>query len=241
MSQEKLSKSKPLFFISHAHDDQKIATWLKRKITSFFARTVDVFVSSMPEDNKKGKKWFDETLMPMLQKCDIFISLITPTSIKKHWMWFELGIVWTNTGKTNIYPICLGVDAPLIPMPLSEIQATILAPHAEKEIIALFTAWCEILNGGDISKVRAKQSLTDLYKVYEEVYTHHNPIIPTELDMIEAYQNNLKDALEALIDIGKINAPQLSLFKQFDLLSQDKIDYLRQIALQVAKQKSDSL
>lgn len=241
MNQDKLSKSKPLFFISHAHDDQKIATWFKRKITNFFARTVDVFVSSMPEDNKKGKKWFDETLMPMLQKCDIFISLITPTSIQKHWMWFELGIVWMNTGKTNIYPICLGVDAPLIPMPLSEIQATILAPNAENELSALFTAWCEILNGGDVSKVRAKQSLVDLHKVYQEVYVNHKPVIHRDLTMVEAYQDNLKDALEALIDIGTINAPQLSLFKQFGLLSQDKIDYLRQVALQVAKQKSDTL
>ncbi|MDX2077054.1 MAG: toll/interleukin-1 receptor domain-containing protein [bacterium] len=238
MSQEKSQKSKPLFFISHAHHDQKLAAWLKRKIISFFSKTVDVFVSSMPEDNKKGKKWFDDTLMPNLQKCDIFISLITPVSIKKHWMWFELGIVWSNTIKTNIYPICLGVDAPLIPMPLSEIQATILEPTAETEIIGLFTAWCEILNGGDISKLRAKPSLTELYKVYEEIYAHSKLSIQTNSDVIEAYENNLTEALEVLIDIGKINATNLSLFKQFGVLSQDRIDRLRQIALQVAKQKS---
>jgi len=240
MSESNLKKTKPLFFISHAHHDALIANWFKRKIINFFAKTVDVFVSSMPEDNQKGKKWFDETLIPKLQQCDIFISLMTPVSIKKHWMWFELGIVWSKTIKANIYPICLGVEASLIPMPLSELQATVLNREADEEMTALFKSWSDLLNGGgDFSKLRAKNSLIELYKNYDSLYNAPIIILDQKSQDIQTYQNNLENVLEILIDLGAITAPQLTSFRDYELLSNDKINSLRKIARQVAKQKDN--
>ncbi len=103
-----LQIEKPVVFVSHASTDNPIVDILKTQIDRVFANGVQVFASSVPGVIKPGRDWLDE-IKSNLEVAKVVIIIITPTSINRPWIWFEVGASWSKmeSGKGRIYPLCV--------------------------------------------------------------------------------------------------------------------------------------
>jgi hypothetical protein len=119
--------SKNLIFLSHTHSESEIAVALKNALVSEFSGFVSVFVSSDGTSIPAGSN-FLTNIEKALTKCVAAIFLISPTSVKKNWINFELGAVWlrnlNNQADSSQYvpaiPIChSGMKPDDLPIPLS--------------------------------------------------------------------------------------------------------------------------
>jgi hypothetical protein len=116
---------KPVIFISHAATDRPIAEILKSEIDRVFANGVYVFASSVPGIVKPGADWLHD-IRENLEKATAVVVLITPVSINRPWIWFEVGAYWSRlqTGSGRIYPLCAPeIDLSDLPEPLNRLQA----------------------------------------------------------------------------------------------------------------------
>jgi hypothetical protein len=119
--------TKKLIFLSHTHSESEIALLIKNAIFSEFSGFVSVFVSSDGSSIPAGSN-FLSTIENALTNCVAAIFLISPTSVKKNWINFELGAVWlknlgsVSSGESYIpaIPIChSGMNPDSLPLPLS--------------------------------------------------------------------------------------------------------------------------
>lgn len=132
---------KPVIFISHSSNDKQLAEVIKEQVEHVLVSVKpDVFVSSAPDAIDVGDRWF-ETIIKKLQIADALIVLVTPTSVERKWVWFEIGYFWSkrDQGRGHIYPLYLP-QVTAIPHPLSELQAKSL--DSEHEISVVFGKLC---------------------------------------------------------------------------------------------------
>jgi hypothetical protein len=116
---------KPVVFVSHAATDQPFAIILKAEIDRVFANGVHVFASSVPGVIMPGADWL-EAVKGGLESAKAVVVLITPVSINRPWIWFEVGASWSKTleGSGRIYPLCAPeIDFSELPEPLNRLQA----------------------------------------------------------------------------------------------------------------------
>ena len=83
-------KEKPVIFISHAATDRPIAEILRSEMDRVFANGIHVFASSVPGIVKPGADWLND-IKENLAKATAVVVLITPVSINRPWIWFEVG------------------------------------------------------------------------------------------------------------------------------------------------------
>lgn len=141
---------KPVIFISHATTDRPIAEILKAEIDRVFANGVQVFASSVPGIVKPGVDWLDE-IRNNLEKATAVIVLITPTSISRPWIWFEVGAYWSRShiGTGKIYPLCAReINQSDLPEPLNRLQALSLGKGDQIEL--LFKELCDRFGFGNM-------------------------------------------------------------------------------------------
>ncbi|MEO0038909.1 MAG: hypothetical protein RIQ59_2120 [Bacteroidota bacterium] len=122
---------KTLIFLSHIHEESELAIIIQSAIEDEFSGFVDVFVSSDGKTIPAGAnflKRIDEGLI----NCIGAIYLISPISVKRNWINFELGAVWirnvisTKNGGPEIptIPFChSGISPGQLPMPLINLSA----------------------------------------------------------------------------------------------------------------------
>jgi hypothetical protein len=141
---------KPVVFVSHATTDRPIAEILKTEIEKVFANGVQVFASSVPGVMKPGVDWLDE-IRGNLEKATAVIVLITPVSINRPWIWFEVGAYWSRLqkGSGRIYPLCAPeIDISDLPEPLNRLQALSLGKADHVKIF--FQELCDKFNFGNL-------------------------------------------------------------------------------------------
>lgn len=109
-------------FISHAHADQEIADVIRKKLRRFFANGVPIFLS--PNAIAAGKDWLREIEKAL--KCRVLLVLLTPNSLTRPWLWFEVGACWEahRNNQTTILPVTIGLTPEDIPAPLDQIQTS---------------------------------------------------------------------------------------------------------------------
>jgi DNA-binding MarR family transcriptional regulator len=106
--------------LCHIHEDTPIAQVLQDWIESTFAGQSDVFVHTDDEIILSDATWL-EKVDETLEGANAFILMISPTSIQKPWINFELGCAWTKG--IFILPIChSGITVVNLPHPLSIFQ-----------------------------------------------------------------------------------------------------------------------
>jgi hypothetical protein len=93
-----------LLFISHAAMDKEIAHHLKEVIQRAYP-SVDVFVSSDPEDLPVGDPWV-EKILAALDRAKLVVVLGTERGLGRKWVWFEAGAGWDRRRK--IITCCSG-------------------------------------------------------------------------------------------------------------------------------------
>ena len=106
-------------FISHYSGDAKVARQLKTCIGVVFLGQPQIFLS---EDLQPGANWFSE-IATFLKKKPITIVIATHESIKRPWVWFEVGASW-NAGGAVIPVCCKGMTLSKLPDPLGRLTAT---------------------------------------------------------------------------------------------------------------------
>jgi hypothetical protein len=108
-------------FVSHIHEEAKLALVLKDWIESTFAGQIQVFASSDIKDIPAGSQWLSE-IDSALTSSALFVMLCSPTSISRSWINFEAGCAWMK--KVPLMPIChSGLSKNNLPSPLSIFQA----------------------------------------------------------------------------------------------------------------------
>jgi len=122
--------SQKLLFLSHIHEEKAMAILVKDAIEEEFGGFVDVFVSSDGVSIPAGAN-FLKRIENGLICCIGAIYLISPNSVKRNWINFELGAVWVRNainireGKSEIptLPFChSGMTPSGLPAPLNNLN-----------------------------------------------------------------------------------------------------------------------
>lgn len=123
--------SEKLIFLSHITEEKELAKIIKDAIEDEFAGFVSVFVSSDGETIKAGQN-FLKVIEDGLVNCIAAIYLISPKSVKRSWVSFELGAVWIRNalnqhaglGDVPALPFChSGIFFKELPQPICNLNA----------------------------------------------------------------------------------------------------------------------
>jgi hypothetical protein len=159
---------KPKLFISHATTDGDFANAVKQEIEKVFANGVDVFSTSSPGTIQVGADWLQD-IESKLNTTQAVIVIVTPVSIERPWLWFELGATWSKgrSGDCRIYPLCAPeVDMGNLPSPLDRLQALSMGKATDLKL--LFEVLIQQFGFGKISSFKAT-NITKRIPKYKDV------------------------------------------------------------------------
>lgn len=153
MSDHKIDK--PNLFISHATSDGQFATVLKSEIEKVFADGVNVFCTSAAGAISASTDWL-ANIEHRLNVAQAVVVLVTPLSMERSWLWFEVGASWlrARNGDVRIYPLCAPeIDLGDLPAPLDRLQALSMGKAIDLKL--LFEALIGQFGFGKISSFKA--------------------------------------------------------------------------------------
>ena len=146
---------KPNLFISHASSDGQFATVLKSEIEKVFADGLNVFCTSSVGAISASTDWL-QSIEQRLDVAQAVIAIITPLSIERPWLWFEVGASWLRArkGHVTIYPLCAPeIDFGDLPAPLDRLQALSMGKAIDLKL--LFEGLIKQFGFGKISSFKA--------------------------------------------------------------------------------------
>ncbi len=146
---------KPTLFISHATSDAQFALAVQREVEKTFANGVSVFCTSSPGMIASGTDWLAD-VETTLERAKAVVAIVTPVSIERPWLWFEIGATWLKSrgGECKIYPLCAPeIELSTLPSPLDRLQA--LSMGRAQDLKLLFEALMKQFGFGNISAFRA--------------------------------------------------------------------------------------
>lgn len=109
-------------FISHIHEERKVATALQKFLQEKLPEKEGVFSSSDKRQLYAGEDWL-QRIKKELKSAKVVILMMSPASVKRPWVNFEAGAAWLKKG-TIIIPICYaGLLKKQLPKPYSDMQA----------------------------------------------------------------------------------------------------------------------
>jgi len=159
---------KPTLFISHATSDGEFANAVKQEVEKVFANGISVFCTSSPGAISVGVDWLSD-IEQKLGIAQAVIAIITPVSIERPWLWFEIGATWSKgrSGDCKIYPLCAPeLELSYLPSPLDRLQALSMGKSADLKL--LFDALITQFGFGNISSFRAS-NITSRIPKYKDV------------------------------------------------------------------------
>lgn len=160
---------KPVIFISHASTDKPVAHVIKQEMDIVFGDNVEVFVSSLPGSIEPGSDWLKQ-IQKKLDDATIVVVLITPISIHRPWIWFEIGASWMKMieKKRKIYPLCAPeIELSSLPEPLSRLQA--LSLGKAEDIKLFFRSLQEAIGFGDLKDLKPARIKAGLPKSWNQL------------------------------------------------------------------------
>jgi hypothetical protein len=212
--------SKPNVFISHAHTDRDVVEALSERITAFFGSHVDVTATSLEGVIPPGADWFGE-IRKRLASAKVVLFLITPASVSRPWLWFEMGASWQSyaEGALSLLPVCCDFQMSELPAPLNRIQAVSLTET--DGVRGLFRILHERLESGSLAVLRPAEIARQLRSVLDE-RDNTAPLDPAE--------QKLNAALEFLVKQGRLSESDLDVFSLYQALPVPTIRALKRSA-----------
>lgn len=210
-------------FMSHAATDHELVALLKRYLEqNWFKNLVKVFAASVPGDIPSGERWLDQ-IRASLAEASTCIFLLTPTSITRRWLWFEMGAAWERyeSHQTIILPLWYKIPEAELPSPISNVQG-----HALSNIERM-QHWLNTLAAQLQSHPISHKSVAGFVTKLAGLQVPSVPHIPS------AYQDQLRQALEDLAEGSFIESSSLSKFE--GLLPAAHIADLKKRARQAAR------
>jgi hypothetical protein len=168
--------AKPRIFISHATQDGLLASALKQEIERVFAKGLDVFCTSSPDGILASEDWL-QRIEDGLRTAQAIVVIVTPVSIARHWLWFEIGTTWLKgrEGHCKIYPLCVPeISVSDLPTPLDRLQAKSIGDEAD--LTQFFRALIQQFDFGEISSFTAG-NITQRLPEYQDAQTTESPLI----------------------------------------------------------------
>ena len=159
---------KPTLFVSHATSDGEFANAVKQEIEKVFANSVSVFCTSSPGTIPVGIDWLSD-IEQKLGVAQAVVAIITPVSIERPWLWFEIGATWSKgrSGDCRIYPLCAPeIELSQLPSPLDRLQALSMGKAADLKL--LFEALIGQFGFGKLSSFKASNISSRIPK-YKDV------------------------------------------------------------------------
>lgn len=133
--------SKKLIFISHIHEESKLALLLSQIIKTIYLDMLDTFVSSDIDNLSAGDRWID-TITEALNSSVIQLILCSPYSIHRPWINFESGAAWIR--RIPVIPIChSGLTKNNLPIPLQLFQSCDI--NNKNDLTNMFNSFTHIL------------------------------------------------------------------------------------------------
>lgn len=93
-----VSETRRLLYVIHAAHDHALAKFLQEEIEAQIP-TWRVFVASKAGQIPTGSEWLNE-IHDKLRLAASYLLLLTPTSIRRYWVWYEAGAAWRSQGTT---------------------------------------------------------------------------------------------------------------------------------------------
>lgn len=151
-------------FISHIHEEAKLANAIKRRLDDNFGAQVNIFLA---EDISLGENWFDH-IKERLVSSDLIIAIFSPYSMNRPWVNIEAGY-GIMQGK-RVIPICaFGLTAEQLPVVYKVYQGiTITDPDGIAHLFEQIAALTE-----------AKRMLTDLETAAQSWLQEITHLLPT--------------------------------------------------------------
>jgi hypothetical protein len=109
-------------FISHIHEERKVAAALQKFLQEKLGEKESVFSSSDKGQIYAGEDWL-QRIRKELRSAKVVILMMSPKSVSRPWVFFEAGAAWLKRG-TVIIPVCYaGLLKKHLPKPYSDMQA----------------------------------------------------------------------------------------------------------------------
>ena len=111
----------PDIFVSHIHEEERVAEAVVKFVRDELGRSTAVFLSSDSWQIYAGEIWLDR-IREELASSKVVILMLSSESVKRPWVNFEAGAAWLT--KKVIIPVCYGgLSKSSLPKPYSNIQA----------------------------------------------------------------------------------------------------------------------
>ena len=211
--------NKPTLFISHASSDADFANAVKQEIEKVLANGVSVFATSSPGAIPVGQDW-RSNIEEKLDLAQAIIAIVTPVSIERPWLWFEIGATWSKgrAGECQIYPLCAPeVELSSLPSPLDRLQALSMGKSTDLKL--LFEALISQFGFGKISTFRAANISKRIPK-YKDV-----KVVDTDLNEKMFYSGRYTgysdEELMEVIDT-QLFRPDEETFRKYAILETDR-------------------
>jgi hypothetical protein len=165
-----------LLFLSHIHEERNLALLIQDALDAEFSGFVRVFVSSDGKSISAGSN-FLKRIEDELASCIGAIYLISPASVKRNWINFELGAVWIRNvlnvreGKPEIptLPVChSGLTPGELPSPLNNLNG--VAANEASELEFAFRSLQTAVGGRGVLRTDFR-SLAEKIITLEKEYT----------------------------------------------------------------------
>jgi hypothetical protein len=120
-------------FFSHATSDRTLARTIREQILDLTEEPVEIFLSTRPGHIPAGKEWW-LIIQRELKTADGYIVLLTPESVNRPWVVFEIGAAWM-TGRRMLTVCTSDLDRDSLRMPLANFQVYSLEEPEEAESV----------------------------------------------------------------------------------------------------------
>lgn len=165
-----------LIFLSHIHEEKELALLIKQALETEFSGFMEVFVSSDGASIPAGTNFLTK-IEDGLVSCVGAIYLISPISVKRNWVNFELGAVWIrnimsvrlNDEEIPAIPVChSGISPGALPSPLNNLNAILGNQVSQLEFA--FRSLQKVVGGEGVLKTDFDMLATQVVE-FERQYT----------------------------------------------------------------------
>ncbi|MCS3833387.1 hypothetical protein HNP10_002148 [Aeromonas veronii] len=215
-------------FLSHIHEEKELAIIIKDAIEEEFSGFVEVFVSSDGMSIPAGSN-FLKRIEDGLVNCIGALYLISPVSVKRNWINFELGAVWirnaisirAESNEIPALPLCHSNMTPAnLPQPIGNLNAIITNQASQLEF-----AFRSIQTAvGGKGKLRTDfDALAQQVSVFEREYTLGSTVVDFlksiggDLHALVKYCETLPSGTtQATLELGFIPTELINKIKHFE-------------------------
>ena len=195
------------FFISHYGGDKEIAELFSNALRRITLEQISPWFSSDDNKNgglKPGDIWFNQILEKITQSKAV-VTLLTPNSINRPWVYFESGI-GQALNDCDVIPVCIGVKRDDILPPLGLYQSYQLNDY--RSVVEFFSKLLTLFGvkfDEEMSKVIIEKLVSDITQITFNIENPKEDGKETIEKSIENLKNHIDKRFLEIIEKQKVD------------------------------------